>query len=142
MQQIQFVTQAIAALFHDSPREFLFYLERDGNDFLRFYWDKVGDDVKEHKNFAGMGYEFRNGNAFIKLPQPTEIGEAYYIALLYKQNLLFSTTRVFVLEYTKDIPLLVEITKRLKRIVVKKCDTKEFFNCIAGGTNDRYEKRK
>ncbi len=132
-QQTDFVSQAITDLFHTSPDEFLFLLNRDGTKFLRFYWDQVGKRLPSTQLVPpfGMNYDIRTPwrgatVALITLPKPKKETEAYFVALVYRPNRvtpifrISDTTMVVALEYRtdsmgNDSTLLVEWTRRFER---------------------------
>ncbi len=132
-QQTDFVSQALTDLFHTSPEQFLFLLNRDGTKFLRFYWDQVGKRLPSSQLVTafGLNYDIRKPQnntsvALITLPKPKREPEAYYVALVYRPNRvtpifrISDTTMVIALEYRtgamdEDSTLLVEWTRRLER---------------------------
>ncbi len=132
-QQTDFVSQALTDLFHSSPEQFLFLLNRDGTKFLRFYWDQVGKRLPSSQLVTafGLNYDIRNPRrnttvGLITLPKPKREPEAYFTALIYRPNRvtpifrISDTTKVLALEYQSDdmdneSTLLVEWTRRLER---------------------------
>jgi hypothetical protein len=90
-QQIEFIREALSSLFHHTPVQFLKFLTRDGNVFLRFYWDQVAKNLKQTTNVPpyGLNYEIRNPFrdnevVLIILPKPQVEGEAYFAALIFR----------------------------------------------------------
>ncbi len=132
-QQTDFVSQALTDLFHTSPEEFLFLLNRDGTKFLRFYWDQVGKRLPSSQLVPafGLNYDFRSPRkdtavALITLPKPKREPEVYFVALVHRPNRvtpifrISDTTMVIALEYRtdemgNDSTLLVEWTRRFER---------------------------
>ena len=130
-QQRIFAERVIPDLFHTTPDSFLFLVNRDGNKFLRFYWDEAGKKLAptDLKDSFGLNYFIRSPNArttviLLSLPQPTAPGEAHYIALAhrpYRRLLLVSdTTTILALESTAEAgpqppTVLVEWSRRLQR---------------------------
>ena len=132
-QQLDFVSQALPDLFHHSPEQFLYLLERDGNKFLRFYWDETGKklDADHQENSFGLNHAIRQPAATVKvalisLPAPRFPGEAYFAALVSRPTrrtllgFVSDTTKVVTLERCPEDgcqpqTLLVEWTRRLER---------------------------
>jgi len=136
-QQRVFVEEALTTLFHRTPEHFLGFLNRDGNIFLRFYWDRVGQNLKLPKTIPyGLDFEFRKPErratiALITLPEPKVDREAFFVALIYRPYrvtpflLLSDTTKIIVLERHDELEdgpgtLLVEWTRRMEREVLGK----------------------
>jgi hypothetical protein len=132
-QQTDFVSQALTDLFHTSPEEFLFLLNRDGTKFLRFYWDQVGKRLPSSQLVTafGLNYDIRKPRkdtavALITLPKPKREPEAYFVALVHRPSRvtpifrISDTTMVVALEYKMDAmgndgTQLVEWTRRFER---------------------------
>jgi hypothetical protein len=115
-QQVVFFEDALPSVFHATPGDFLFYLERDGNKFLRFYWDRVGKGFVEPERMEafGLNYIIRKPQndttiAIILMPAPQKIGEAYYEAFIYRPRrvtpilMINDSTSVFALIMTNPI---------------------------------------
>jgi len=90
-QTVIFETEVLPSLFHDSPEQFLYYLSRDGNKFLHFYWNIAAKDIDEKQRvpFLGLNYEIHQPGKsvtviLITLPEPRLAPEAYFIALIYR----------------------------------------------------------
>lgn len=116
-QQEAFVSEALPALFHATPEDFLLFLERDGNKFLRFYWDQAGSapNVVKKENSFGLNHQVRQPFAhttvvLISLPKPSQAPEAYYAALVYRplrrspMLMVSDTTSVITLEAAEAGP--------------------------------------
>ena len=132
-QQKDFANQALPDLFHHTPDQFIFLLERDGTKFLRFYWDQVGKKLAQEQLISpfGLNFEIRQPLrswkiALITLPKPHLEGEAYFEALIFRPYRVTTflrvsdTTKVIALEYDFDSlgnerPLVVEWDKKLHR---------------------------
>ena len=87
--QNQFAYQAMPILFHNSSRQFMLILNKDGIKFLEFYWEQSGNDVKEENRIPpdGLSYEVRDYDedrkiVLITLPEPKKASEAYFLAML------------------------------------------------------------
>lgn len=108
---VEFSCRAMPALFHNSPEEFLSILSRDGNRFLRFYWEESAKRVRQGVSASsfGINFEIRDPSpyaeiALVTLPQPVLGGEVFFCAFVFSllrvSPLLFiqDRTRVFILE--------------------------------------------
>jgi hypothetical protein len=152
-QQLDFVSQALPDLFHHSPEQFLYLLERDGNKFLRFYWDETGKKLDQGhlENSFGLNHAIRQPSpvvkvALISLPAPRFAGEAFYAALVYRPNrrtplgFVRDTTKVVTLERCLEdgcqpATLLVEWTRRLAREEIGRGPEptlEEFYQAVLG----------
>jgi hypothetical protein len=130
--QIVFATQAIPALFHRTPEQFLAFLEKDGNKFLRFYWDEAGknEGVGTRTPPLGLNHDIRKPDPhttviLVILPRPKAAPEAFYLALVYRPLRrtpflgVSDTTKVIALELADSVgeapaTLLREWTRKLK----------------------------
>jgi hypothetical protein len=130
-QSAEFVSQVLPSLFHSTPEQFIQLLSRDGNKFLRFYWDQAGADlaVGEKAAWLGLNYDIREPSPhtqviLITLPQPIAPPDAYFTALIYRplrRTPLFGvsdTTKVIALEMAGtaeggQLTLLREWTKKM-----------------------------
>jgi len=135
-QNMIFVSEVLPSLFHDSPKQFLTFLSKDGTQFLRFYWQEVGKrmGIVGQALLFGLNYDIRTPDkktviALVTLPAPPRVGEAYFAAGIYRPLRVTpilrvsDMTKVVVLELditVDDRPrtLLVEWTKRLVRDVI------------------------
>ena len=150
-QQKDFANQALPDLFHHTPDQFIFLLERDGTKFLRFYWDQVGKKLAQEQLISpfGLNFEIRQplrGSkiALITLPKPHLEGEAYFEALIFRPHRVTTffrvsdTTKVIALEYDFDSlgnerPLVVEWDKKLHREPLRsisEVSKEEFFTAV------------
>ncbi len=128
-QQTVFVSEVIPSLFHTSPLDFLSYLSRDGNKFLRFYWEQAGADPKASAKTPALGlnYDIRQPYpqttvALIKLPRPTISPGTYFIAAVHRpmrRGMFTSDTTLVVsldlvaMDGERPITLLREWDKQL-----------------------------
>ncbi len=99
--QIVFVEDALPSVFHQTPVEFLYYLDRDGNKFLNFYWTQVSKNFSDSDRADpyGLNYVIRTPQkdvsfALVILPTPKEIGEAYFEALVYRPRRVTPILRI------------------------------------------------
>ncbi len=109
-QQFNYAFEALPVIFHSQTTDFFTYLDRDGKQFLEFWWDHVGMRLDDDKliNFDPTCYEVReleekkSTMVLVTLPKPQEDFEVYLMALVRtpKKRLPvnFPNTRVFVLE--------------------------------------------
>jgi hypothetical protein len=115
--QIEYATRVLPSLFHTTPKDFLYYLSRDGNQFLRFYWDQAGATQTESDRYSpfGLNYDIRKPDpnttiVLVSLPKPKMASEAYYAALIYRplRTALFwgvsDATMVVTLELAEALP--------------------------------------
>jgi hypothetical protein len=100
-QQIVFFEDVLPSVFHEAPGDFLFYLERDGNKFLRFYWDRAGKNFTEPNRAEALGLNYvihKPQNdvtiALVLMPMPQAVGEAYYEAFIYRPRRVTPILRI------------------------------------------------
>ena len=100
-QQIVFFQDVLPSVFHEAPGDFLFYLERDGNKFLRFYWDRAGLNFAEPNRGEafGLNYIIRTPQnevtiALVILPVPQADGEAYFEVLIHRPRRVTPILRI------------------------------------------------
>ncbi len=110
-QHFNFTFESLPIMFHNQTDHFLEYLEKDGVQFLQFWWDQMGIrlDDEQASDIAGIAYEIRevpekkSTMALITLPKPKNYGEVYMVGLVKTPKIRFpvrlSNTRVFALEY-------------------------------------------
>ena len=131
-QPVIFETEVLPSLCHDSPEQFLYYLSRDGNKFLQFYWNEAAKNIDEKQRvpFFGLNYEIHQPSksvtiVIITLPEPRLAPEAYFVALIYRPLRrtpflnISDTTMVITLERASDengqpATLLVEWDRKLR----------------------------
>jgi hypothetical protein len=99
--QYNFGFEAIPILFHHQTSDFKDYLEKDGVEFLKFWWNHVGDQMEEAKftSSEGISYEYekhpKNINLFlITLPAPREDGDPIFLACVGRPERRFSWVRL------------------------------------------------
>jgi hypothetical protein len=127
-----FCAHWLAKLFHNTPEQLLRLLNRDGNKFLRFYWEQAGKDLPADQLRDSFGLNFvirepaeRTFIALVSLPEPQVAGDPYYIALIFRPNrrlfLVSDTTKMIVMEKAvedgqkESTPTLIEISRRFQR---------------------------
>ncbi len=89
-QHYNFTHEALPTLFHHQTKGFMQFLERDGVQFLKFWWDHVGKrlDNSSLVPFKDVSYKIidiaeRNSKAYlIKLPPVQENGDVYMMACI------------------------------------------------------------
>lgn len=93
--------EAIPMLFHRTTDSFMRYLDKDGKEFLTFYWNHVGDRLDEEKRVpsAGLGFSIDQVDkntrlVIITLPSPKEDGDAYFLALVARPERRFFFVRM------------------------------------------------
>jgi hypothetical protein len=96
-----FTFEAIPTLFHSTTDSFMRYLDKDGKDFLTFYWNLVGDRMDEDKRVspAGLGYSVNQVDnntrlVIITLPSPKEDRDAFFLALIARPERRFFWVRL------------------------------------------------
>ena len=112
--QYEFCYRAMPGIFHADPLIFIDYLKKDGTDFLRFWWNKAGENINEQniKPSTGLTYVLREPDEnttiiYITLPKPKITPDPYFLALVYqpKKKLFLVNkggTRVIALEARVD----------------------------------------
>jgi hypothetical protein len=127
-QHYTFAYKAIPILFHNQSKEFLTHLEKDGLNFLNFYWDYVATETDDEGKSTsdGLAYEIRNiengkSMVLITLPHPRKPPEAYFLALITpppKRSFLpwQNQTRVIGLESRHEGTHLCDLTPRAIRV--------------------------
>lgn len=129
-----FVYEAMPILFHNQTQDFIDFLNRDGMDFLLFWWDKIGEkyDESERMDYKGLAYdikELENSTTIVLMTLPAQVKpEVYFMALFQpKQKKTFfkweNFPRVFCLvhDINQDrdtATTLIEVTPRGKRVPV------------------------
>jgi hypothetical protein len=111
---VVFCEDALPSVFHNTPDQFLHYLERDGNKFLKFYWDQVAKTYSgsEQADSYGINYVIRQPQkdvtiAMVILPAPQKIGEAYLEAFVYRPR------RVTPILLISDMTAVFELVKAM-----------------------------
>jgi hypothetical protein len=136
-QLYQYAHEALHTLFFHQTKDFLFYIDRDGNDFLKFWWEHIAANFPEEERRSPAGldheiYKLDDGRTvfLIELPTPRAEPEPYYMAMVslpVKRSLLSwqNLPRIFALEYKLDKngtpgTVIAEWTYRGNHIVVAK----------------------
>ena len=113
-QHFNFAFESLPVIFHSQTDDFFKYIERDGTQFLEFWWDHMGMRLDDDKlvDFEGTSYEVREWEdrkstvIFVALPKPNNLFEAYYMALVKTPKkrwpVRIPNTRVYVLEYVPE----------------------------------------
>jgi hypothetical protein len=113
-QLFNFSHEVIPAMFHSQTNEFMKYLERDGTNFLKFWWDHVGSQlpVEKHSSFEGMDFKItplddKKKMTLITLPKPRDDGDVYFMGLISQPEKRFAwvklpTQRALALLYRTD----------------------------------------
>lgn len=94
-QHHMFAHRIIPQVFFGGPARFFELLARDGDAFLRFYWDRIGERVASDRDRVAGGAphgEIRDlpggfRAALITLPPPEYPTEAYFIAAVFRPGL-------------------------------------------------------
>jgi hypothetical protein len=96
-----FYESALPSVFHATPEDFLFYLDRDGNKFLQFYWEQAGKSVSmsDRADVYGLNYVVRKPEkavtvAIVLLPAPQETEEAYFEAFIFRPRRVTPILRI------------------------------------------------
>lgn len=100
-QQNNFGLEALPILFHSQTEQFMKYLEKDGDKFLKFWWNHVGDRMPENKRitYGGTAFETEKIDSkttlvIITLPSPKEDGDPYFLAFVAKPERRFFLVRI------------------------------------------------
>jgi hypothetical protein len=146
-QSLVFSYEALPELFHTDPHGFLVYLRRDRLNFLRFWWNYVGENTghKEPTSNEGLDFtirELENGTTLtiIRMPDPVKEKGAYFVAMILPKArggflLRRDLTRILTLENRmspdgSSNTAIGEITPRLKHVIISKGPepTQQAFN--------------
>ncbi|KAF0111784.1 MAG: hypothetical protein FD147_586 [Chloroflexi bacterium] len=99
--QYNFAFEAMPILFHSQTSGFMNHLEKDGIEFIKFWWNHVGDRMEESKRITPAGITFdveqidKNTRlVLITLPTPKEDGDAYFLALIARPEKRFAWVRL------------------------------------------------
>jgi hypothetical protein len=107
-----FAHRVLPSVFFENPARFIEVLAKDGIGFLRFFWERVGSDLKDETALpaSGLNYQTRRTDdgvtvVIITLPQPEAAPEAYFAAAVYRPPMEggASLCRYFTLEYGIDL---------------------------------------
>lgn len=131
-QQEVFVSRVLPSLFHSTPDEFIHYLSRDGNKFLRFYWDQASKDEQTGASASALGLNYDIREPFPKttvvlITLPRQAGaRSCFVAAVYRPLRrtpflgISDSTKVVALELAEESggepeTQLVEWSRRLER---------------------------
>jgi hypothetical protein len=113
--QWNFAMEAMPILFHSQTNGFMKYIDKDGVEFLKFWWNHVGDQLDESKRVSPAGLTFdveqidpKTRLVTITLPTPKEDGDPYFLGMVARPERRFSlvripNTNVFVLKRADSI---------------------------------------
>jgi hypothetical protein len=100
-QSYNFSIEALPVVFHSQTNDFMKYLERDGVDFLKFWWDRVGTELppENHSSFEGTRYKIipideKKNVVILTLPPPVDFCEMYYIGLIAQPEKRFAWVKL------------------------------------------------
>jgi len=150
-QHQNFTHEVLPLLFHNETAKFFTFLDQDGIDFLKFWWNRAGVNLDEEKrnSFEGMKYEVRkvkDGRKVIllRLPPPQESREVYFMALVdrpQKHSVLpwRNLARIFALSLSKGSDgepstIFCEVTRTARYIPMgegMKPTAKVFYNRVS-----------
>jgi hypothetical protein len=126
-QQIVFFEDALPSVFYEVPGDFLFYLERDGNKFLRFYWDRAGKNFTESDrgDAFGLNYIIRKPQndvtiALVLLPAPQAVGEAYFEAFIYRPRRVTPILRISDITSVFALTMATSENETLKTAIIER----------------------
>jgi hypothetical protein len=107
--QYNFGFEAIPFLFHGQTSGFMKYLEKDGVDLLKFWWNHIGDQLEESKRVSPTGisleidpFDKKTSIVTVTLPTAKEDGDPMFLALVARPErrfawVKFPNTEIFVL---------------------------------------------
>ena len=90
-QHYLFAYKALPTIFYTQGKEFLFYLDRDGKKFLKFWWDHAAEKLEESqlRSPEGLSFEvhdYKNRKLVLIILPPPDVEEVYYLAMLSRSN--------------------------------------------------------
>jgi hypothetical protein len=96
-----FAFEAMPLLFHGQTTGFMQYLAKDGVEFLKFWWNHVGDQLPEAKRVTPTGFSFevetydeKTKIAYITLPSPKEDGDPIFFGCVARPEKRFAWVRI------------------------------------------------
>lgn len=99
--QYNYGFEVIPILFHSQTSDFKSYLEKDGVEFLKFWWNHVGNQMGEAKftSSDGISYEYEQHDKkidlfLITLPTSREDGDPIFLACVSRPERRFSWVRL------------------------------------------------
>jgi hypothetical protein len=106
-QHYMFAHKLLPSILSNEPANFIGTLEKGGNDFLYYLWDRLGSYLKESDLVAREGLDCQINQldddttiALVTLPPPQKLTEAYFVAAVYRPPM----TRFITLEYADQTP--------------------------------------
>jgi hypothetical protein len=131
-QHYLFAYKALPTIFYTQGRDFLFYLDRDGKKFLKFWWDHAAEKLEESqlRSPEGLSFEvhdYKNRKLVLIILPPPDAEEVYFLAMLSrpsKNHILIwkNLARVIALQRRvisaegKEAAVLVDITPRQRQV--------------------------
>lgn len=121
-----FVETVLPSVFHATPADFLFYLEKDGNRFLNFYWEQAGKSFSPADRAEGYGLnhiirkpEKSVTVAMVLLPAPQVDGEAYYEAFIYRPRRVTPILRISDITAVFTLTFVSKSEEKPKTVVIE-----------------------
>jgi hypothetical protein len=100
-QHFNYCYEAIPIMFHSQTKDFMKYIDRDGLNFLEFWWMHVGEQLPFERlsQWVNVNYEIMTVQPnmkviFVSLPYPQVEGEMYFLALVGKPEKKFGWVRL------------------------------------------------
>jgi hypothetical protein len=100
-QAHNFAFEALPTLFHAQTDDFMKYLERDGINFIKFWWDNVGSQLPPEMQSTFDCVEFKiipinekKKLSIITLPPPIDDCEMYYLGFISQPEKRFAWVRL------------------------------------------------
>ncbi|MDO9121949.1 MAG: hypothetical protein Q7U31_09190 [Anaerolineaceae bacterium] len=98
--------EALPILFHGQTDGFIKYIEKDGVEFLKFWWNHVGDQLEKNKRLspAGLSFDIESFDSktkivFITFPTAQEDGDPILVACVARPERRFAWVRLQNTEY-------------------------------------------
>lgn len=107
-QHFNYTHETIPIVFHKQTDDFMKYIDKDGNSFLRFWWKHLSDNMglRILSSSEGLGFQVKEilnkKNEKVKiivlsLPKPETPGEVFYMALVKQPETLTKLARFFLM---------------------------------------------
>ncbi|MBN2678226.1 MAG: hypothetical protein JXR32_09215 [Anaerolineaceae bacterium] len=126
-QAVIFQEDALPSVFHQTPEEFIYYLERDGNKFLTFYWDQIGKKYPEEEraDSYGLHYIIRKPQkkvtiVLVLMPAPQKEGEAYFEAFVYRPSRVTPILRINDMTSVFSLVMITPINDSPKTFIMER----------------------
>ncbi len=148
-QHFNYTFESLPNIFHSQTKEFFNYLEKDGTEFLEFWWNHMGVrlGMDESDPFENVSYmlkeipEKKSRMALLTLPEPKKFLECYFMAFLEEPvkrlPVRLPNTRIFVLEY---VPINSSPTGTLYGEITRHIRYVRYGEGSAPNINDFYQK--